>query len=148
MGHTCPMKVAFRFNVASLVVEERREWASFLRTLSKEQWDRPSLCDGWTVRDVVAHAVSYEEAAPLTVAGRFVRGGLRLSGANAVALRERGRCRRPCSSTNSNAIFGRAVLPECSAAASHCSTRWSQSGHPAPARSASCDSGGALGSDA
>ena len=84
------MKVAFRFSVASLVVEERREWASFLRTLSKEQWDRPSLCDGWTVRDVVAHAVSYEEAAPLTVAGRFVRGGLRLSGANAVALRERG----------------------------------------------------------
>ena len=84
------MKVAFRFSVASLVVEERREWASFLRTLSKEQWDRPSLCDGWTVRDVVAHAVSYEEAAPLTVAGRFVRGGLRLSCANAVALRERG----------------------------------------------------------
>lgn len=82
--------MAFRGSVASLVVDERREWASFLRTLSEAQWDRPSLCDGWTVRDVVAHAVSYEEATPLAVASRFVRGGLRLSGANAVGLRDRG----------------------------------------------------------
>lgn len=85
------MATGFLFSVAGLVVEERREWASFLRTLSDAEWDMPSMCEGWTVRDVVAHAVSYEEATPLAVASRFVRGGIRLSGANAVALRDRGR---------------------------------------------------------
>ncbi len=84
------MAAASRFSVAALVVDERRDWASFLRTLSEAQWDRPSLCAGWTVRDVVAHAVSYEEAGPLTVVARFARGGFRLSGANAVGLRDRG----------------------------------------------------------
>lgn len=84
------MAATFRFSVAALVVDERRELASFLRTLSEAQWDTPSLCDGWGVRDAVSHAVSYEEAGPFAVARRFVRGGFRLSGANAVGLRDRG----------------------------------------------------------
>ena len=79
-----------RSSVAHLVADERREWAAFLRTLTPTQWDAPSLCDGWTVRDVVSHAVGYEEMSPRAVVWRFVRGGFRLSGANAVSLRDRG----------------------------------------------------------
>jgi uncharacterized protein (TIGR03083 family) len=37
------------------VVAERREQAELLATLRPEQWDLPTLCDGWRVREVVAH---------------------------------------------------------------------------------------------
>ncbi len=36
---------------------ERREFANFLDTLRDEQWNVDSLCEGWRVRDVVAHSV-------------------------------------------------------------------------------------------
>ncbi len=39
-----------------LAREERLEFADFLAGLSPEQWDSPTLCAGWRVRDVVAHA--------------------------------------------------------------------------------------------
>lgn len=29
--------------------------AAFLRTLTEDDWEQPSLCEGWRVRDVVAH---------------------------------------------------------------------------------------------
>jgi len=34
---------------------EREELLALLRTLSADDWTTPSLCAGWTVRDVVAH---------------------------------------------------------------------------------------------
>lgn len=39
----------------ALVAQERADLVSFLRTLSEEEWNSPSLCAGWRVRDVVAH---------------------------------------------------------------------------------------------
>lgn len=39
-----------------MLVAERAELAEFLHTLSEDDWLKPSLCDGWRVRDVVAHA--------------------------------------------------------------------------------------------
>ena len=41
--------------VRSLLADERTDLVAFLRTLSTEDWDAPSLCEGWRVRDVVAH---------------------------------------------------------------------------------------------
>lgn len=41
--------------------QERADLADLLAGLSPEEWERQSLCTGWTVRDVVAHVVSYEE---------------------------------------------------------------------------------------
>jgi uncharacterized protein (TIGR03083 family) len=41
--------------VRALVADERSELAAFLRTLERAEWDAPSLCEGWRVRDVVAH---------------------------------------------------------------------------------------------
>jgi uncharacterized protein (TIGR03083 family) len=38
-----------------LVADERRDLVGLLRTLSDEDWQAPSLCEGWRVRDVVAH---------------------------------------------------------------------------------------------
>ena len=35
--------------------EQRADLADFLDTLTREQWATPSLCRGWTVRDVAAH---------------------------------------------------------------------------------------------
>ncbi|GGP91743.1 maleylpyruvate isomerase family mycothiol-dependent enzyme [Streptosporangium pseudovulgare] len=37
------------------VVAERGEQAELLAALSPEQWDAPTLCEGWRVREVVAH---------------------------------------------------------------------------------------------
>jgi uncharacterized protein (TIGR03083 family) len=38
-----------------MVQDEREEILSFLRSLSPEQWDVPSMCEGWRVRDVAVH---------------------------------------------------------------------------------------------
>ncbi|CAL9565946.1 hypothetical protein SUDANB38_04764 [Streptomyces sp. enrichment culture] len=41
--------------VKAAIAAERRELADVLDTLRPDQWDAPSLCGGWTVRDVAAH---------------------------------------------------------------------------------------------
>ncbi|KHO19233.1 maleylpyruvate isomerase family mycothiol-dependent enzyme [Mycolicibacterium setense] len=48
-------------NYRALARRERQEFADLLDTLSPQQWQAPTLCAGWTVRDVVAHTVSYLE---------------------------------------------------------------------------------------
>lgn len=37
------------------VSEQRGRVANMIDDLRPDEWDRPSLCDGWTVRDVAAH---------------------------------------------------------------------------------------------
>src|SRR5262245_23067455 len=37
------------------VVAERGDQADLLAALRPEQWDAPTLCDGWRVREVIAH---------------------------------------------------------------------------------------------
>ena len=41
--------------VWATVDQERRDLADLLETLSDAQWDTPSLCEGWRVREVAAH---------------------------------------------------------------------------------------------
>lgn len=53
--------------------DERADLADFLETLSPQQWQEPSLCLGWTVRDVVAHMISYEEHSTPDLLKRVVR---------------------------------------------------------------------------
>ena len=71
-----------------MATEERTEMAAFLASLRPEQWDQPSLCDGWRVRDVAAHALSYEEHGVTDLAKRLVRARLRPGRLNEVALAE------------------------------------------------------------
>ena len=79
-------------DVMAMAAQERTELADLLDTLSPPQWDVPSLCEGWTVRDVVAHVVSYEGLGPAGLVQRFVQGRLLPDRVNAVgvaALRDR-----------------------------------------------------------
>jgi uncharacterized protein (TIGR03083 family) len=40
-----------------MIAEERRALAGLLDGLTDAHWDTPSLCEGWRVREVVAHLV-------------------------------------------------------------------------------------------
>lgn len=66
--------------------DERADLADFLETLSPQQWQEPSLCLGWTVRDVVAHMISYEEHGTPDLLKRVVRTRFRPWRLNEVAL--------------------------------------------------------------
>lgn len=74
----------------ALATAERKDLADFLETLEPEHWERPSLCSEWTVRDVVAHLISYEETGLGEFAGRFLRAGFRFGRMNARRLEEFG----------------------------------------------------------
>lgn len=65
---------------------ERTDLAELLTTLTPAQWEAPSLCAGWRVRDVVAHMFSYDELGIDGLIRRFVKGGLRLDRINAVGV--------------------------------------------------------------
>jgi uncharacterized protein (TIGR03083 family) len=69
-----------------LAADERRDLADFLDTLTTEQWSHSSLCEGWTVRDVVAHVVSYEAVGYAGLAAAFVRGAFMPTRVNAVRM--------------------------------------------------------------
>lgn len=74
------------YNVRHLASADRADLAALLRALTPEQWQTPSLCAGWTVRDVVTHMLSYEELDPLGVARRFGRTWLAFDRASALGL--------------------------------------------------------------
>lgn len=57
-----------------MAAAERGDLADFLDTLSPEQWEAPSLCSGWRVRDVVAHMISYEHLSRFGLIRRFIQG--------------------------------------------------------------------------
>lgn len=42
-------------DIRAAVAAERRDQAALLSGLTEEQWNAPSLCEGWTVKHVVAH---------------------------------------------------------------------------------------------
>jgi uncharacterized protein (TIGR03083 family) len=67
---------------------ERAEFADLLDTLTPDQWNAPSLCSGWRVRDVVAHMFSYEDLGVFGLVGRFLRGGLLPDRVNALGVAE------------------------------------------------------------
>ena len=53
-----------------MATAERTELVEFLATLTPEQWEVASLCEGWRVRDVVAHVMSFDD---VTLLGMFRR---------------------------------------------------------------------------
>ncbi len=69
-----------------LVTDERADLADLLATLTPAQWEAPSLCTGWRVRDVVAHVFSYEDLGIGGLVGRFVRGGMLPDRVNAAGV--------------------------------------------------------------
>ena len=65
---------------------ERADLTDLLATLTPAQWEAPSLCAGWRVRDVVAHMFSYDELSLAGLVWRFIRSGILLSRANAAGV--------------------------------------------------------------
>ena len=50
-----PMTRAQADAVWAAIDDQRARTADLLQQLTDEQWRRPSLCEGWTVRHVAAH---------------------------------------------------------------------------------------------
>lgn len=71
-----------------LAEDERIDLADFLETLTPEKWAVESLCEGWTVRDVVAHVVSYEGVGAGGLARRFTQGRFMLNRINGLSLQQ------------------------------------------------------------
>lgn len=65
--------------VWSHIDRERAYLADLLESLPDEDWHRPSLCEGWTIRDVGAH-VSMAEARLRDIAWPMIRSGFSYNG--------------------------------------------------------------------
>jgi uncharacterized protein (TIGR03083 family) len=61
-------------SLMTMASAERADLAEFLATLSPQDWEAPSLCTKWSVKDVVAHVISYEELGPMGLMKRFAKG--------------------------------------------------------------------------
>ena len=59
----------------STIHAERKALAADLDSLTLEQWATPSLCSGWTVRDVLAHMTAAAEQTPLSFFRKFAGSG-------------------------------------------------------------------------
>jgi uncharacterized protein (TIGR03083 family) len=58
--------------IFAMIAEQRRAVADVMEGLSAEQWATPSLCGGWTVRDVAAHLVMPFELSTPQFVGRLL----------------------------------------------------------------------------
>lgn len=66
-----------RAGIWQIIIEERLGIRDLLRSLTPAQWDEPSRCDGWRVRDVAAHLIANPQldvAATLRFVGGMWRG--------------------------------------------------------------------------
>lgn len=70
----------------ALATAERADLVDLLAGLDPAQWDAPTLCDGWRVRDIAAHVFGYDELGLLGTLRRFVAGRFDLHRANAISI--------------------------------------------------------------
>jgi uncharacterized protein (TIGR03083 family) len=70
----------------AMATAERADLAALAATLSPEQWEAPTLCGKWRVRDVVAHTISFDDLSPAQLAAVFAKGLLSVNRINAVAV--------------------------------------------------------------
>ena len=66
--------------------DEREAFASLLDGLTPQQWNTPTLCELWTVREVAIHTVSYDELSTAGLVGRFLKGRLNTDRINAIGV--------------------------------------------------------------
>ena len=69
-----------------LARQERADLADLLALLTPEQWDAPTLCTQWRVRDVVAHVFSYDVLSTGALIRRFLAGRLNGDRVNALGV--------------------------------------------------------------
>jgi len=73
-------------DIRCLARQERADLAAFLTTLPPQQWQAPTLCARWRVRDVVAHIISYDDLDTRGLLTLAARGRLRPERVNDLAL--------------------------------------------------------------
>jgi len=66
--------------------DEREEFAALLDGLTPQQWESPTLCERWRVREVAVHTVSYDELSTAGLVGRFLKGRLNTDRINAIGV--------------------------------------------------------------
>ena len=62
-----------RVDAWAVIAVERARLADLLDDLGPAEWERPSLCAGWTVRHVAAHVISSPQATPWALTVALVR---------------------------------------------------------------------------
>jgi uncharacterized protein (TIGR03083 family) len=67
---------------------EREDFAALLDELSADQWESPTLCDRWRVRDVVAHAFGYDALSRAALVRQFMKGRLNVDRINQLGVDE------------------------------------------------------------
>jgi uncharacterized protein (TIGR03083 family) len=67
---------------------ERASLADALTQLSGDAWNRPSLCAGWSVREVVAHLIATARMTPPKFFGRMIASGFRFEAMTAANIRQ------------------------------------------------------------
>ena len=78
--------------IRRLARDERADLAAFLATLRPPQWEGPTLCSQWRVRDVVAHIISYDELDSRDLLAHVIQGRFRLDRINALAMARYSTC--------------------------------------------------------
>ena len=63
----------------NVVHAERRALAADLAGLDDDRWATPSICSGWTVRDVLAHMTATAKNTPPAFVGQMITSGFRLT---------------------------------------------------------------------
>ena len=54
---------------------ENADFSAYLHSLERDEWERPSLCEGWRVRDVVGHILYGNELKLWTLPWKLARFG-------------------------------------------------------------------------
>ncbi|MFF2555333.1 maleylpyruvate isomerase family mycothiol-dependent enzyme [Nocardia sp. NPDC058058] len=85
-ARTSPIALFGGFDLRPLIRDERADLAALLRTLSPAQWETPSLCTGWRVRDVVAHLL-HDSMPTATYLGDAAKARLSLHRLNDIQVR-------------------------------------------------------------
>lgn len=79
-------------DVWGIIHAERKALATDLQALAEAQWATPSLCTGWTVRDVLAHMTATARLTPPQFIGKFVLSGFNFASVQAKGIEaEKGR---------------------------------------------------------
>ena len=66
---------------------ERAALVDYLKTLEAADWDRPSLCHGWSVKVLTTHIVSGSMSTPPRFMGDLVSSGFNFEKTSAKGMR-------------------------------------------------------------
>jgi uncharacterized protein (TIGR03083 family) len=72
-----------------LIHEQRNRLGDLLETLSDAEWETASLCQGWQVRDVVAHCIQTHLVTQRSLVAEWIRSGFSFKARNARGVARR-----------------------------------------------------------